>query len=118
MATHLGVALPNSPGLLATLAEALLQQPERSVLVELLPAAVPRLVERQDVATLRAYAARLGREYTVAGILTDWCYVAIADLINNSQVRTHEEVESCKKFLVSQTGVESRCSSRITRRSS
>jgi serine/threonine-protein kinase ATR len=106
VATHLGVALPNSPGLLATLAEALLQQPERSVLVELLPAAVPRLVERQDVATLRAYAARLGREYTVAGILTDWCYVAIADLINNSQVRTHEEVESCKKFLVSQTGVE------------
>ena len=74
--------------------------------MELLPAAVPRLVERQDVATLRAYAARLGREYTVAGILTDWCYVAIADLINNSQVRTHEEVESCKKFLVSQTGVE------------
>ena len=106
VATHLGVALPNSPGLLAALSEALLHAPERNVLVELLPAAVPRLVERQDVATLRAYAKKLGPEYNVSGILQDWCYTAIADLINNSAERTTEEVEACKKFLVSHTNVE------------
>ena len=76
------------------------------MLVELLPAAVPRLVERQDVATLRAYAKKLGPEYNVSGILQDWCYTAIADLINNSAERTTEEVEACKKFLVSHTNVE------------
>jgi hypothetical protein len=44
VAGHLGVKLPNAPGVLAVLAEALLRVPERQVLVELLPAAVPRLV--------------------------------------------------------------------------
>ena len=106
IATHLGVQLPNAPGLLSTLAEALLGMPERNVLVELLPAAVPRLVENQDVATLKAYATRLGPEYNVAGILQDWCYTAIADLINSGAERTPEEVEQCRKFLVSQTGCE------------
>ena len=42
----------------------------------------------------------------MSGILQDWCYTAIADLINNSAERTTEEVEACKKFLVSHTNVE------------
>jgi serine/threonine-protein kinase ATR len=106
VATHLGVVLPNAPDLLTTLAEALLDMDEHDVLVELLPAAVPRLVERQDVGTLQAYASHLGAEYTVAGILQDWCYTAIADLINNGGERTPDEIEVCKQFLVSQTGCE------------
>ena len=42
----------------------------------------------------------------MSGILQDWCYTAIADLINNSAERTTEEVEACKKVLVSHTNVE------------
>ena len=104
VAGHLGVKLPNAPGVLAVLSEALLRIPERAVLVELLPSAVPRLVERRDVETLKLYANKLGQEYDVATILHDWCYTAIADLINNSGARAPEEVQASMKFLTTHTG--------------
>ena len=105
LATHLGVALPSHPVMLMTMAEALLDMPDTNLLLEVLPAAVPRLVERQDLDTLKAYAARLGPDFTVGGILHDWCYTAIADLINNGSERSPSAVEACKKFLEKQTGV-------------
>ena len=104
VAAHLGVKLPNAPGVLSVLSEALLRAPERAVLVELLPAAVPRLVERRDVETLKLYAAKLGAEYDVAIILHDWCYTAIADLINNAAARPAEEVQASMAFLTAHTG--------------
>ena len=104
VAAHLGVKLPNAPGVLSVLSEALLRAPERAVLVELLPAAVPRLVERRDVDTLKLYAAKLGAEYDVATILHDWCYTAIADLINNAAARPAEEVQASMAFLTTHTG--------------
>ena len=87
LATHLGVALPSHPVMLSTMAEALLHMSDTNLLLEILPAAVPRLVERQDLDTLKAYAARLGPDFTVGGILYDWCYTAIADLEAPRSVR-------------------------------
>ena len=54
--------------------------------------------------TLKLYAQRLGAEYDVATILHDWCYTAIADLINNSGVRSAQEVTDSMTFLTTHTG--------------
>ena len=106
LATHLGVALPSHPVMLSTMAEALLHMSDTNLLLEILPAAVPRLVERQDLDTLKAYAARLGPDFTVGGILYDWCYTAIADLINTSSHLPPSAVDASRKFLEMQTGVD------------
>ena len=92
-----GVNMISKPELAATLADSLLDMPEAKFLVNVLEVVLPELVAKQDEATMREFARRMGNK-ELCDLLQDFARYFYTDIIFDATVDAEQKHQRLTYF--------------------